>query len=194
MKEVWKDIKGFEGLYQISNYGRVKSLERERTFGNRIRVVPEKIINPDKKKSGYLFYHLYSGGRKEKDLYAHRLVAQAFIPNPLGKKDVNHKDGNKSNNYVENLEWATRSENIRHSYNVLKRSRIKPIGSNNKTSKPIIQLTLDGKFVKEWASATEVQRKLGYCEASIRRCLYTSIGKIQKSKSKQSYGYIWKYK
>ena len=61
MKELWKDIEGFEGLYQISNYGRVKSLERERHFGNRIRLIPERILTPDKKKSGYLFYHLYLG-------------------------------------------------------------------------------------------------------------------------------------
>ena len=86
MKELWKDIEGFEGLYQISNYGRVKSLERERHFGNRIRLIPERILTPDKKKSGYLFYHLYLGGRKQKDFHAHRLVAQAFIPNPLGRK------------------------------------------------------------------------------------------------------------
>ena len=193
MKELWKDIEGFEGLYQISNYGRVKSLERERHFGNRIRLIPERILTPDKKKSGYLFYHLYLGGRKQKDFHAHRLVAQAFIPNPLWKKDVNHKDGNKSNNYVENLEWATRSENILHSYHVLNRKATKLYGSDNKMSIPIVQLSIKGEFIKEWANSNEVQRAWGVSEASIRKCLYTSIGKKQRANCNSCCGYKWMY-
>lgn len=101
MEELWKNIKGYEGLYQISSLGRVKSFYKN------------KILKPRVKENNYLIVSLYKEG-KDKKFYIHRLVAEAFIPNTDNKEYVNHKDFNKSNNSVENLEWVTRSENFRH--------------------------------------------------------------------------------
>jgi hypothetical protein len=98
-REVWKDIDGYEGLYQVSNFGRIRRGERLKT--------------PHVDHGGYLTVWL-SKHSKMKCLKVHRLVASAFIPNPAGKKTVNHIDGNKQNNCVTNLEWATHSENIIH--------------------------------------------------------------------------------
>ena len=112
--EVWKDVEGYEGIYQISSYGRLKSLSREITdiFGTRI--VEEKIAQRSN-NSIYFHTNLCKNGEK-KSTSIHRLVAQAFIPNPENKPCVNHIDGNKHNNHVENLEWVTYSENIQHAY------------------------------------------------------------------------------
>lgn len=117
MKEVWKDVFGYEGLYQVSNFGRVKSLDRLETIkcrwgGEALRPVKGKILIPRVHSNGYLRV----GFGRKKDVYIHRLVAQAFIPNPDNKPQVNHKDMNKKNNSVENLEWCTQKENNVHSY------------------------------------------------------------------------------
>ena len=109
MEEIWKDIKEYEGLYQVSNLGRIKSLPRNGT----VQVV--KILNPCKDTYGYLRIKL-SKNNKAKKYQVHRLVAQAFIPNPENKPQVNHLDGNKLNNYYKNLEWCTNGENQIHSY------------------------------------------------------------------------------
>lgn len=183
--EEWRDIEGYEGIYQISDCGRVKSLERMVPWGKGIRHIKERYLRPDIKKNGYLFYHLHPGDGTENSEYAHRLVAQAFITNPFHKKDVNHIDGNKLNNCVDNLEWATRSENQIHAYNVLKRTREHPIGWDNKLAKHIVQLNLDGSFVEKWASSRDFQRQTGKVEANVRRCL--------TGKQKTAYGFRWMY-
>lgn len=103
MQEIWKDIKGYEGLYQVSNLGRVKSLPRK-------NVTKEKILNGGNNGDGYIKVSL-----SNKLYYVHRLVAEAFIPKIEGKNFVNHIDENKSNNNVNNLEWCTNKENINHS-------------------------------------------------------------------------------
>ena len=112
MNEIWKDIKGFEGLYQISSFGRVKSLIRETRNGH---CKKDKIINGRHDKKGYIHYALRKNG-KAYERKGHRLVAEAFILNINNKSQVNHIDGNKTNNNVYNLEWCTNSENQKHSY------------------------------------------------------------------------------
>ena len=113
--EQWKDIKGYEGKYQISNMGRVKSLPRNDRFCKRAEEIVLKTFICG---SGYQEVILKVNGQKKPKLI-HRLVAEAFVPNPTEKIEVNHKDGNKHNNDYTNLEWVTPSENIRHSYDVL---------------------------------------------------------------------------
>lgn len=105
--EVWKDIRGYEGIYQISNLGRIKSLHRDCRNG--------RILNPAKNNSGYLRVALSNNGKIRYDSI-HRLVAEAFISNPKKLPEVNHIDGNKLNNSVENLEWVTKGENQIHAY------------------------------------------------------------------------------
>ena len=112
MKEIWKDIKGYEGLYQVSNLGRVKSLERKvlRSEGE-YRTISERILKPQTTLRGYQRIGLHYKGIN-KLFRIHRLVAQAFIPNPDNKPEVNHIDGKTSNNRVDNLEWVTAAQNF----------------------------------------------------------------------------------
>ncbi len=111
--EIWKDIQGFEGQYQAGNKGNIKSLERTVMFGHNKRIINERILKFNRHKSGYLYVNV---GKKRT---VHRLITKAFIPNPYDLPEVNHKDGNKSNNNVSNLEWVTRKENNRHKFEVL---------------------------------------------------------------------------
>lgn len=104
--EIWRWIEGYEGLYQISTFGRVK-----RFYGNG----KTKILKPWVNRQGYLIFDLCKGA-KSKHCPAHQLVAKTFIPNPDNKPEPNHEDGNKMNNHVSNLQWSTRSENVKHSF------------------------------------------------------------------------------
>lgn len=126
MKEVWKDIKGYEGQFQVSNLGRVKSLCRKVSFGKNYRTIPEKIRKNQKHTSGYEAIVL---AYKGKNIYIHRLVANAFISNPKNLKFVNHINGKKTDNRVENLEWCTPKENCAHALKIGCLKNI--IGSNH---------------------------------------------------------------
>lgn len=108
MAEIWKDIEGFKGLYQVSTHGRVKKIYKGK----------ETILKGGKFSNGYLLVSLTVEKRIYRHFLTHRLVAQTFIPNPDGKSDVNHKNGIKTDNRVENLEWCTRSENLQHAVNI----------------------------------------------------------------------------
>ena len=166
-KEIWKDILGYEGLYQVSNQGRVKSLK----FGK------ERILKPCNNGWGYLFVQLFKNGEMKNDK-VHRLVAKAFLSNPNNLPDVNHKNEDKTDNIVENLEWCD------HKYNNNYGTRIQR--AVEKTSKTVLQYTLDGKFVKKWKSVIDVQRNLGYYSSSISECCL--------GKQKSAYNFVWKYK
>lgn len=108
----WRDVKGYEGLYQVSNNGLVRSVDRV-TTGNRHRNLNGKLLEQNTNEFGYLMVHPCKDG-KSKTKRVHRLVAEAFIPNIDNKPYINHKDGNPQNNNVENLEWCTQKENVQH--------------------------------------------------------------------------------
>lgn len=114
MKEIWKDILGYEGSYQISNLGRVKSLKRTVVFKKKFKKrIKERIMKPQIMAHGYLFFALSKNG-KLKSKILHRLLAIAFIPNPKNKQTINHKNGIKNDNRLINLEWCTHLENTAH--------------------------------------------------------------------------------
>lgn len=124
MIEEWKELIDYEGLYEVSNLGRIRALKRtvrcvSRAGKEFVKTAPAKLITP--KRGGntdYLRVNLCKAG-EVKDYSLHRLIAQTFVPNSENKKEVNHKDGNKQNNNIRNLEWVTRSENLKHRYRVL---------------------------------------------------------------------------
>lgn len=116
-KEIWKDIIGYEGLYQVSNLGRVKALDRYKISNGGKYLIKEHIMKPN--TQGTCDYHrvgLTDNNRIRKYHTIHKLVATAFIENNNNYREINHKDGNKHNNYVDNLEWCSRSYNIKHAY------------------------------------------------------------------------------
>lgn len=117
-EEIWTAIVGFEGIYQVSNFGRVRSLSRRiKTHGASYRYTKEKLMKIHHFDTGYCYVVLSKDGRS-KNVLLHRLVAMHFIPNLENKPEVNHRDGDKDNNFDWNLEWVTPSENIRHSYRI----------------------------------------------------------------------------
>ena len=174
--EEWRDVVGYEGLYQVSSMGRVKSLERKVPKGYGERTVKERILKPKTNRYGYLIVGLYAGG-KRKMFFVHRLVCQAFHDNPENKLDVNHINENKTDNRACNLEWSTRKENCNHGTRNVRMAIAK--------SRPIAQYTLNGKLLKVWPSAKEVGRQTGFSRRNI--C------KAAKGNYKQAYGFRWKY-
>jgi len=171
--ETWKDIEGYNGYYQVSNHGRVRSIERVVKRGSNYLPVSERILKLGT-KCGYKTVALSKYG-KVKYYQVHRLVAKSFIPNPKNLPCVNHKDENPGNNNVSNLEWCTKSYN--NSYNDV---RIKAAVCKRK---PIIQMSKSGKFIKEWSHAREAAECLGLSKGAIYQCC--------KGKIKTSGGFIW---
>lgn len=181
MEEEWKDIECYNGLYQVSNLGRVKSLNYKRTG-------KEKILKQCKSTKGYFHVSLYKNSEK-KTLKVHKLVAAAFIHNPDGKPHIDHINTIKYDNRVCNLRWCTAKENMN---NPISRKHFQvnahfagKIGKDNCNSKAVYQYSLDGKLIRKWDSMMDVQRELGFIAGNISKCC---LGKI-----KTAYGYKWKY-
>lgn len=186
--EEWLPVVGYEGLYEVSNMGRVKSIERDMiTISNKRYRRPGKIIklHPDCKR-GYLIMQLHKKGVAV-SYSIHRLVALAFIPNPDNLPEVNHKWGIKTDNRVTELVWSTSSDNQQHAYDVLNKTRpmLGKFGKDHHTSKPVNQYSLDGKFIKRWDSIADIERSGLTWSTNIIRCL--------QGKAKQVKKYKWAY-
>lgn len=160
MNEILKDVVGYEGLYVVSNQGNIYSLNYKRTG----KVVK---LKPGIDKDGYLQVSLFKNGEVKRRI--HRLVAEAFIPNPKNLPEINHKDKNRQNNYVNNLEWCTNQYNIDYSL-----------------AKQVLQYDLSGNLINVWKSTMEIQRCLGFFHGNISKCCLGIY--------KTSYGFIWRYK
>lgn len=154
LNEIWRDIPDYPN-YQVSNLGNVRNVK----FG--------RIIKPSMTNKGYLRVCLWGNG-ESKNYRVHRLVAQAFIPNPNNYPEINHKDKNRQNNYVNNLEWCTSQYNIDYSL-----------------AKQVLQYDLSGNYITTWKSVNEIERCLGFFHGNISACC---LGKI-----KTAYNFIWKY-
>ena len=185
-KEIWKDIVGYEGLYQVSNLSRIKSIYREivRVDG-KINVVRERILKEKNAGAGYRSVVLCRGANK-KYLYIHRLVAISFLPNKNNKETINHKDGVKTNNSTINLEWATRSENSKHAYNNNLNKPPHERGFYNNKEKNVVQYSTKLEHINSFRSVKEASEITGVYYSGVSRCCN---GKLNSAG-----GFIWKYK
>lgn len=177
MEEVWKDIKGYEGLYQVSSLGRIKSLDRyiERKDGT-VYFWKGKIMSPAISNTGYLVTSIYKN-KKKKQVQIHRLVAEAFIPNPNNRPEVNHINGKRNDARIDNLEWVNRSENQLHAFRVLGRGYVLPTKEQmqkkvDKKGKKIIQYEIKVIISEKarYKSIREAERQTGVVRTSISRC------------------------
>lgn len=174
MQEIWKPIEGYEGQYEASNTGYIKSIERDvmRKDGKKYHR-KERILKTWVDRGGYLQVSLYDKKRKKKTCKVHRLIGLTFLRTVEGKGEINHIDEDKTNNAVWNLEWCTRKENINYGTR------------NQRTSKPVAQFTKNGEFVKLHQSVHSAGRSLGIYYQNICACAH--------GRAKTAYGFIWKY-
>ena len=193
MEEIWRDIKNYEGLYQVSNLGRVKSLARL-DYSNHLR--KEKILKPRTNKDNYFDVKLCKEGIAKRFL-SHRLVAEAFIPNPNNYPQVNHKTENPSRNFVyinedgtvdlekSELEWCTNEYNSNYG---TRNKRVAEAHKGKKHSeKSVLQIDpVTNEVIAEFPSGRAVQRQLGFSQSHISACCL--------KKQKTCRGYIWRYK
>ena len=177
MEEIWKDIESFEGLYQVSNFGRVRSVDHYVTQPNPHNRKPQQVLRPGKLltfsigSSGYYQAPLSKGNRKYKTMMIHRIVAKTFVPNPDNLEIVNHKDENKLNNRADNLEWCTTKYNTHYGKNA-KRIEVQ-------------QLDMDGNLIQEFSSARDAAKALD----SVHRRITEACRKGIPFK-----GFRWKFK
>lgn len=180
--EEWRDVVGCEGRYQVSNFGNVRSL-----FFNRL-------VSVFTKSNGYKCVTLHYKRGKHTVFYIHRLVAQAFLPNPDSLPQINHKDENKANNNVDNLEWCTCQYNVNYGTGIKRRNNTKGFKNrffdHEKMSKrfrrKVNQYSLDGTLIKQWSWSGEAVKALNLKQAnSIRYCC--------RNEGKTAHGYVWRY-
>lgn len=182
-QEVWKDIKGYEGFYQVSNMGRVKALEREVLYSNgRRHKYGERFLSTFTNHKGYVTVCLCKNGVcTAKRL--HQVVIGAFYERPYGLNSINHKDENKQNNRLDNLEYCTSKYNS--NYGTRAERYKEKVTNDPRRSKRVIQTNLDGDFIREFPSLREIEREFGYEPVHIRD--------VCNGKQKTSYGFKWKW-
>lgn len=183
--EVWKTVPGFDGRYEVSNFGRVRTFANGR-WGNRPQC---KIMSLKKNPGGYscVALHKPNSGGKCKYRMVHRLVAEAFIPNPENKKAVNHIDGDKSNNLVANLEWVTYSENSIHAVRIglsTPSQRQKDV-TIQRCSIPVLMFDKNMNLLAGYESAKQASLQTGTDHSSIIKCC--------RGKLKTANGFVWRY-
>lgn len=182
MTEIWKDIEGFEGFYQVSNTGLVRGVDRHTSR----RFITGRILSPSTDGKGYMFVYL-SKYDKPTMKKVHRLVAFAFITNekPDLYNAINHKDGNKKNNHFSNLEWCNNSKNSQHAWDtglITKR-----FGKDHWCSKAVVQLDLDGNPIKTYESITAAGKATGIVVTNIASSILGRKGRIKAG------GFKWRY-
>lgn len=183
-EEIWRSIKNYEGWYEVSSYGRVRSVDRMETLSDgRKRLRKGSMLKTEKNINGYLRIQLWKSSEVKK-VSIHRLVAQAFIPNPNNLPQVNHKDEDKTNNHVENLEWCDGKYNTNYG-TAIQRNTEKRLNSP-KLSKPVLQIDLEtNQIISKYPSEIEAARQLNINQGGISNCC--------RGKCKTAYGYKWKY-
>lgn len=175
-----KEIKEYEGLYAINTKGEVFRIGfSEKDYANKSKYKLPFKLKPSIDKDGYCKITLTKNGNP-KQYFVHRLMAKAFIDNPENKTQVNHKNGNKSDNSIENLEWCTQSENRIHCL-----KHLKPQLKNNKLSKEVIQKDIDGNIIKIFPSAKQAMRDTGFSQGH--------ISEVCRGEKKTYKGFIWEY-
>lgn len=186
MIEIWKDVKGYENLYQISNLGNVKSLNYNKTG-------KEKLLKPSLQNNGYL--GVTFNNKEQKRFLIHRLVAKAFLDNPNNLPQVNHINEDKTDNRVENLEWCTAKYNTNYGTGIIRRAEKQSIimktkiGKLHHNSKPVLQFDKNMSFIKKWDCAADIEREIGFNAKNINACC---IG-TQTTSYKYKWGYMEDY-
>jgi hypothetical protein len=184
--EIWKPVMGYEGLYEVSNLGRVRSLERIVQCGKgNIRVDRETIKTATPNRQGYLRINLYNHS-KYQTRTIHRLVAEAFIPNPENKPQVDHINTDKTDNRVENLRWVDKQENQLNEITRNKMSVSRTGGKSTRHSNPAkLQFSKDNTFIRKWDNAREASTVVGCSRQVINDCC--------AGRCKSAGGYVWKH-
>ena len=182
MKEEWRSVAGYEGLYEVSSFGRVRSVDREVRNRGGVALKRGRVLSQKVMKSGRKSVNLWKNNTGSMYL-VNRLVAVAFLPNPDGLPEVNHKDEVVDNNRVDNLEWCTRKYNA--NYGTGKFRAAAKMRGRSFNEKPVDQYALDGTFIKRHDSAMKAARDTGVTNSSIGRCA--------NGRYKTAGGFIWKW-
>lgn len=185
MKEEWRAVFGYEGIYEVSNMGKVRSLDRIDISGRKRNGTILQAVKVGHASRKYLAVSLSKDGVAKKTKI-HRLVAEAFIPNPENKPEVNHLSEDKTDNRVENLCWATSKENMNHGTRTERAAKTAQATAERKRAKPVLQIDSGGIIVKEYPSLREASRQTGIDRPQINKCI--------KKPWYTAKGFYWKYK